>query len=189
MNEETEFQARMRREKETHIAQNLFSWVESFIWAVLVIAVLLTFFIRPFGVVGSSMEPTLQTGNRVILSSFNYKPQRGDIVVSAQPNTIQDRLIKRVIAVGGDTVDIDFNQGVVYINGKVLEEKYVNTPTTVREDFVGPITIPKGKVFLMGDNRNASSDSRTNAIGLVDENYIVGKVILRIYPFGDWLVK
>ena len=189
MNEETEYQIRVRCEKETRVAQNIFSWVESFVWAVLAIAILLTFFIRPFGVVGHSMNPTLHTGDRVILSSFCFKPERGDIVVSTQPNSIQDRLIKRVIAVGGDTVDIDFNQGVVYVNGKALDEKYVNTPTNKREDFVGPITVPKGKVFLMGDNRNDSSDSRTNAIGLVDENYIVGKVILRIYPFGDWLVK
>lgn len=123
------------------------------------------------------------------MSSFNYKPQRGDIVVSSQPNAIEDRLIKRVIAIGGDTVDIDFDLGVVYVNGTALVEPYVNTPTNRREDFIGPITIPKGKVFLMGDNRNGSSDSRTNAIGLVDENYIVGKAILRIYPFGDWLVK
>lgn len=179
----------INREKESAIAQNLFGWIDSLVWAVIAIAILLTFFCRPFGVQGSSMEPTLGSGDKIILSNFFYHPQRGDIVVSAQPNALAEKIIKRVVAVGGDTVNIDFAQGVVYVNGEALEEPYVKSATTHREDFVGPLTIPKGKVFLLGDNRDNSTDSRSNIIGLVDERYLVGKVALRIYPIGNWLVK
>lgn len=188
MENETVFVSK-KQKRENAFACGLFTWVDSLVWAIVFIAVLLTFFVRPFGVKGSSMEPTLQSNDKIVLSSFFYKPQRGDIVVSSQPNALKENIIKRVIAVEGDTVDINFSLGVVYVNGVALAEPYVNAPTNVQENFIGPITIPRGKLFVMGDNRNDSTDSRSNIIGLIDENYIVGKLLVRIYPFGNWWVK
>ena len=93
-------------------------------------------------------------------------------------------IVKRIIAVGGDTIDIDFDAGVVYINGEVLDEPYVNELTYDQEDFEGPVEVPEGSVFVMGDNRNMSSDSRKAAIACVDERYILGKAVFRIWPLS-----
>ena len=112
-----------------------------------------------------------------------------DIVVTCQPNdsaSIEDTLVKRIIATEGQVVDIDFNEGVVYVDGVALDEPYTNTPTNEREGFTGPVTVPEGYVFVMGDNRNGSTDSRDSRIGLIDERQILGKVVLRVFPIQDF---
>ena len=95
------------------------------------------------------------------------------------------RIIKRVIAVGGDTIDIDFEKGIVYVNGDALDEPYISEPTTRDEEaFSYPLTVPEGYCFVMGDNRNISKDSRHSDVGLVSTDEIEGKALLRVYPFG-----
>ena len=99
------------------------------------------------------------------------------------PNlTLGEPIVKRIIATEGQTVDIDFEDGVVYVDGKALDEPYVNEPVHDRENFEGKITVPEGCVFVMGDNRNASTDSRDARLGCVDERYIMGRVYFTLFP-------
>lgn len=153
----------------------------------IIIAVVFTFVFRLVGVEGSSMTNTLQD-NDWLLTVQKESYDRGDIVVITQPNYFNEPLIKRVIAKGGETVNIDFATSTVYVDGVALEEPYT------REDFIAPkiddiefpYTVPEGHIFCMGDNRNGSTDSRSNLIGPLDERYVLGKAVIRILPFGDF---
>ncbi|MEA4965280.1 MAG: signal peptidase I [Oscillospiraceae bacterium] len=163
--------------------------LHDFVVILAVITVLFVFVIRLVGVSGPSMTPTLLNGEYVaLLSNFlsdSYK--QGDIVVATIP-TFDDSqpIVKRVIATAGQTVDIDFTDGEVRVDGELLEESYINELTLSNYDdgLTYPVTVPEGCVFLMGDNRNHSTDSRYAPIGCVSTEYILGKVILRIYPIS-----
>lgn len=170
-------------------AKLLFDIVSIIVPAIVAVCIVFTFCFRTAGVDGSSMNPTLTNGDRLIITAGIGKITNGDIVVSSQPNDLEKTLIKRVIAVEGQTIDIDFNAGVVYVDGVALDEPYTAAPTRESLDFDGPITIPRGYVFLMGDNRNRSTDSRSNQIGLIDRDYIMGKMIFRFLPFGSFAVN
>ncbi len=156
--------------------------------AVVAVALAFMFIFRTVGVNGASMNPTLNTNDRIILTPTYGEPRYGDIVVTCQPDKspiIPDVLVKRVIATEGQTVDIDFEEGVVYVDGKALDEPYVAAPTYEKEDFREPVTVPEGHVFVMGDNRNHSTDSRDNRIGFIREEYILGRALFRLGPFGE----
>lgn len=159
--------------------------------AVVAVAFVFLFLFRTVGVVGGSMEPTLQSNDRIILTAYYGEPQYGDIVVTCQPDmseAIPDTLVKRVIATEGQTVDIDFEKGIVYVDGVELDEPYIAEKTADREDFTGAVTVPEGHVFVMGDNRNHSTDSRDNRIGFIREEYIMGKALFRLMPFGNFKI-
>lgn len=154
------------------------------------VLLLFTFFIRMSQVEGGSMNPTLVNHDRMLLLSnvWYSEPRRGDIVVATVPEFSAEPIVKRVIAVAGDTVDIDFERGIVYVNGKALDEPYILAPT--RNDFGSegvayPLVVEKDHVFLMGDNRNDSYDSRYSSIGQVDERRILGKVFFLTLPGKD----
>ena len=169
----------------------LFDLVSIIATSAIAVAVVFLFVFRTVGVVGRSMNPTLQWGDRIVLSAFDFEPKQGEIVVTCQPaksEIIEDTLVKRVIATEGQTVDIDFAEGVVYVDGVALDEPYTSEPTTDREDFVGPVTVPEGYIFVMGDNRNASTDSRSNLVGMIRKEYVMGKSLFRIVPFGDFKI-
>lgn len=179
------------KSKKKSFAENAFEFVSIIASAVVAVAIAFVFFFRTVGVVGSSMYPTLSDRDRIILSAFTYSPECGDIVVTCQPNgssAIEDVLVKRIIATEGQTVDIDFSKGVVYVDGVVLDEPYINEPTRDREDFYAPVTVPEGYVFVMGDNRNHSTDSRDKRIGLIREEYILGEALFRLMPFGKFKI-
>ena len=167
----------------------VYDWLDSLIYAVLLILVIFTFFFRVVGVNGDSMNPTLQSGDWLTVSSITDEVETGDIVVITQPNSLNEPLIKRVIAKGGDTVNIDFIEGTVTVNGKILHEPYIAEKTEISGDYVYPLEIPEGYIFVMGDNRNDSLDSRFRTIGLIDERYVLGVAETRIYPFGDWKIN
>lgn len=136
-------------------------------------------------VVGPSMYNTLIDGDRLILSSslFYGEPQRGDIVVISKKSFENGEcIVKRIIATEGQTVDIDFKAGVVYVDGIALQEDYTYTPTNLEEGVRFPITVGENQVFVMGDNRNQSKDSRNPQIGLIDERQILGKAIFLLTP-------
>lgn len=167
----------------------LYDFASVVMTGIVIITVIFTFLFRTATVNGNSMHPTLYNGDVLMVTAMDKTHKYNDIVVITQPNSFNEPIIKRIIATGGQTVDIDFDKGVVYVDGKELSEKYVAEPTYVRESFEGPMVVPQGYVFVMGDNRNHSTDSRSSMVGLIDERYIYGTVIGRITPFGNWNVN
>ena len=171
------FKERYQRNKDT------LEWYDALAVAVAAIAVVFTFCVRIVKVDGHSMDPTLSNGERILINLL-AKPDYGDIVVVDGYTSYGKPLVKRVIGKGGDTIDIDFTAGVVYRNGVALDEPYTAEPTYLYESVEFPITVPDGRLFLMGDNRNNSTDSRDSRVGCVDERDIMGAAMLRILPFG-----
>lgn len=167
----------------------IYDWLDSLIFAFITILIVFTFFFRVVGVSGESMLPTLENGDWLAVRSINTSVDAGDIVVVTQPNSLHEPLIKRVIAVGGDEVNINFVDGTVQINGEILNEPYIAEPTSRMYDVAFPLTVPEGFVFVMGDNRNNSLDSRSSTVGFVDVRYILGVADFRFYPFGDWTIE
>ncbi len=188
--EKTEWDDNTEVTKKTEKSNSmLFDFASIIMTGIIAIALVFVFFFRTATVSGRSMLPTLNHGDMLMVTAFDNTHEVGDIVVVTQPNDFNEPIIKRIIAVGGQTVDIDFELGIVYIDGKAEQHDYVlNAPTYEREDFNGPVTVPEGYVFVMGDNRNDSTDSRSNAVGLIDERYIYGTVLGRISPAGSWNV-
>lgn len=167
-------------------AKAVYDIMDSFKGAVLAAFIIFALAFRVVGVEGDSMNPTLQSGDWLAVGSVSIKGfETGDIVVVTQPWERNVPIIKRVIAVGGDTVDINFVTHQVIVNGKVLDEPYIAQPTSLKYDVEFPLVVEDGKLFVMGDNRNNSVDSRSSAIGLVDERYVLGKAVMRILPAGD----
>ena len=151
------------------------------------IAVIFTFAFRLVGVVGSSMTNTLHEDDWLITVQKEHY-ERGDIVVITQPNFFNEPLIKRVIATEGETVTIDYDTATVYVDGVPLNEPYTKDDFMLRisDEVSYPYTVPEGHIFCMGDNRNGSTDSRSNLIGPLDERYVLGKAVVRLLPFGDF---
>lgn len=176
-----------KKVKQTNEKLNIFEIFEAIIAAFFVITLVFTFIFRVFSVDGPSMKPTLQDGDKVVVSTMGYKAQKGDVVVLSSTEGLKKPIIKRVVAVAGDTVDINFTTGVVTVNG--IEEHYTDELTTQQFDVAFPLTVPEGTVFVLGDNRGVSLDSRSTQVGCVDERLIVGKVLFRFFPLGNWTVE
>ena len=173
-----------KKKTKSEKGSSLFDFASIIMTGIIAIALVFTFFFRTATVSGRSMQPTLNGGDMLMVTAFDNTHEAGDIVVITQPNAFNEPIIKRIIAVGGQTVDIDFDKGIVYIDGEPEKVTYsLGAPTNEREDFRGPVTIPEGYLFVMGDNRNGSLDSRSTTIGMVEEEYVLGRVITRILPF------
>lgn len=166
---------------------NVFEIFEAGVAALVVVTIVFLFCFRVFNVEGPSMRPTLENGDKVVVSTIGYKPKSGDVIVLSGTDGLKQPIVKRVIAVAGDVVDINFTTGVVTVNGK--EESYSDELTNQQADIAFPITVPEGTVFVLGDNRDVSLDSRSSRVGCVDERMIVGKVLFRFFPIGDWKVE
>ncbi|MBR2953971.1 MAG: signal peptidase I [Clostridia bacterium] len=167
----------------------IYEWMDSFVFSIILILIVFVFGFRVVGVDGESMMPTLNNMDWLAVQAVNNTIERGDIVVITQPNITNKPLIKRVIAVGGDTLDINFTTGEVKVNGEVIDEPYIMEPTQRPGDFDKPIRIPEGYLFVMGDNRNESLDSRFDSIGIIDERYVLGVANTRLFPFGEWEIE
>ena len=150
--------------------------------AILLVGAIFTFSFKISNVSGESMENTLKHGDRLIISSIVNDVEYGDVIVTSQPNAYAKVLIKRVIAVEGQTVWFDETTNKVVVDGKILDEPYIKEEMNFLSSMFNIYTVPEGKVFVMGDNRNNSADSRDTAVGMIDKRYIVGKVV---YRFGD----
>jgi len=154
-----------------------------FVLAGLLLVLLLVF--RVVIVSGPSMNATLIDGDYILLlgNVFYSNQKQGDIIVASKDSFKDgEPIIKRIIATEGQVVDIDFEAGIVYVDGIALEEPYTKTPTNMQEGMSFPLTVDPGCVFVMGDNRNMSKDSRSLEIGLIDKREILGKAIFLIFP-------
>ena len=167
---------------------DLYFWLQALVLALVALILLFTFVGRIIGVDGSSMYPTLHHGDMLLLQSVGYEPKQGDVVVLTKAfRDVDGPIVKRVIAVGGQTVDIDYQTGAVYVDGEALDEPYLNEPMEEPwyEDLTS-VTVPEGSVFVMGDNRNHSNDSRDVTLGTVDTRYLLGKAEFICFPFSDF---
>ena len=174
--------------KENQFRDSFLSLLHDLVYVLAVVVLLFTFFVRLEVVSGTSMCDTLQNGDYLlVLSGPMYsEPEAGDIIVAAK-DTFRggEPIIKRVIAVEGQTVDFDFAKGIVYVDGVALDEKYIATPTSISEGGVFPQVVEAGHVFVMGDNRNDSKDSRSPEIGQIDRREILGKAVFLLFPGRD----
>lgn len=172
------------KKKKTFFGE-VYDWIETFCFALALMVVLFIFVFRYVTVDGTSMMNTLHDQDKLIISNFNYTPQTGDIVVIYIEGQNKP-YIKRVIATEGQTVKIDFEKWQVYVDGELLEEDYVlrrEGDMHYAAFYNGEFTVPEGQVYVMGDNRNDSTDSRV--LGCLDEHNIIGRVIVRLAPeFG-----
>ncbi|MBQ3816896.1 MAG: signal peptidase I [Clostridia bacterium] len=180
--------------KKRSFAQEVFEWLDIIITSIITVVIIFTLVFRVATIDGPSMQNTLFSNDKVIITNLAYTPQVGDIVVVSRnaDNSVESEdksdvpIIKRVIAVGGQTVDIDFESGVVSVDGVELDEPYTKTPTNVKYDLEFPVYVPQGCIFVLGDNRNESLDSRSSYIGqdgMIDTRYVLGRAVFRIFPF------
>ena len=178
-------------EKNESLLATVFEWVQMIALYFSVAMLILVIFFTHSPVNGSSMNPTLQDGELVIVSKLAYTPKNGDIVVCQSENYGFDKpLVKRIIATGGQTVSIDYERRQITVDGVLLNEDYITNDITPfdRSDYLSDtFTVPKGHVFVMGDNRGRgkSLDSRYESVGMIDERFILGKVVLRLFPFSE----
>ena len=178
------------------ILKETIEWVESIVLSVFIIVLIFTFFIRFVGVSGTSMLNTFQDGDRLIIQKIGYTPKAGDVVVLSRSYLPLDNpdstepIIKRIIAVGGQRVEIRSSTGEVFVDGELLKEDYIQGTTmasvdgTIVDSYV--VDVPEGHLFVMGDNREVSKDSRNPAVGTIDEHYVLGKAVLRVFPFESF---
>ena len=167
-------------------------WLEMFVICFAVVLIAVTFVARHSPVIGNSMRDTLHDGDIVIVHEIFYKPAAGDIIVAQSvPLGYDEPIVKRVIATGGQTVDIDFKTWSVYVDGEKIDEPYIESMRESEysglpmnhKDISFPLEVPEGYLFVMGDNRNGSMDSRDSRVGLIDERMVIGHVLFRLFPF------
>lgn len=175
------------QKKKSGFVEGCYEWTEAFISALIVVIMLFAFLFRLNVVVqGNSMEPNYEEGYRVFVNCVDRNFTRGDVVViDANGTKLKTRIIKRVIATEGQTVNIDSATGYVVVDGKKLDESaYIKNGITMQTGTTQfPTTVPKGCAFVLGDHRDVSQDSRYTSVGMVDTRYIVGKVSFLLNPF------
>ena len=179
--------------------RDLFDWIEVLVHAILAVVLCFSFLFRIATIDGDSMMNTLVEGERVVINNIFYTPKAGDIVVISRnkqndvyDDNPQDKpIIKRIIATEGQSVDIDFEQGIVYVDGVELDEPYTKPMQPYEKyakyDIQFPVTVDEGCVFVLGDNRPVSLDSRSSQIGeygMIDTRYILGHAVFRVFPFN-----
>ena len=168
---------------------NILDWTEIFVFSLTFVLLLFTFVLRLAIVSGPSMENTLHQGETLVVSNLFYTPKQGDIIVFQSPtSSFEEPIVKRVIATENQLVNIDFETWTVTVDGKQLDETYVNREigSMLGSDLSYPYTVPEGMIFVMGDNRNHSTDSRSFEIGSVDMRFILGEVKCRLFPIAKF---
>ena len=201
MDEEKKVKSRLKPEEPEDWRRDLFEWLQLLVIVLIAVIGLFTFVVGVVGVDGSSMYPTLEHQDLMLVRRIAYEPEDGDVIVLRKDGAFDDRaLVKRVIATGGQTVYIDYNTNLISVDGVIIDEPYLNYEYDSRygDDYLAlrydldsayvnqEFVVPEGYVFVCGDNRNHSSDSRVSELGLVDERYIIGEVMLVFWPFTNF---
>ncbi len=165
-----------------------FDWIRCILFAISIVVICLTFVFRLVDVDGTSMESTLESKDKVIVTNLFYTPKDGDIIVISHGAEYAKPIIKRVIATEGQTIKLDYENDRIIVDGVVLEEPYISDSTFAGNygDYEIPEVVPEGKVFVMGDNRRVSLDSRRTEIGLIDVDNVIGKAQFVAFPFSDF---
>ncbi len=173
--------------KNNGATSSFFDFVRCILFAIAVVVICLTFVFRLVGVDGSSMENTLMTNDKVIVTNFFYTPDNNDIIVISHGAEYNKPLIKRVIATEGQTIKLDYENEQIIVDGVVIDEPYVKEGTFVGNyaEYDIPEVVPEGKVFVMGDNRKVSADSRSTRVGLIDVDDVIGKAQFVVFPFSS----
>lgn len=171
------------------LLRSVFEWTETIVMAIVLVAVVFTFIVRIITVDGGSMQPTYYHGDRVLVTSFGAEAEQGDIVIVI--NALKEPIIKRVVATGGQTVDFDANSGEVVVDGVPLPgsafgiaDGITYLPERPGKILEFPQTVPSGCVFVLGDNRGNSTDSRFYEVGMIDRRNILGKVVFNVFPLS-----
>ncbi|WP_405354047.1 signal peptidase I [Ruminococcus sp.] len=169
-------------------ASNFYDWIKSILFALVIVIFCLNFFFRLVDVKGTSMVETLQNGDKLVVTNFNYTPKTNDIVVISHGKEYTEPIVKRVIATAGQTLKLDYENDRILVDGVVLDEPYLDVSTfcNVEADYEIPEVIPDGMIFVMGDNRGVSMDSRDSRIGLISVDNVIGKAQLVVYPFSEF---
>lgn len=168
--------------------KTLYEWLEEIVIALTLVILVFTFLFRVVTVTGESMLPNFVEGQKLIVTNLGHSVEQGTVVVIT--NVLNEPIIKRVIATEGQTVDIDYETGVVYVDGEAVDETQfglengiTTRPYSTLEAMVFPQTVPEGCVFVLGDNRGVSKDSRYTEVGMVDSRHILGEAVFTLYPF------
>lgn len=168
--------------------KTLYEWLEEIVIALTLVILIFTFLFRVVTVTGESMLPNFVEGQKLIVTNLGHSVEQGTVVVIT--NVLNEPIIKRVIATEGQTVDIDYETGVVYVDGEAVDETQfglengiTTRPYSTLEAMVFPQTVPEGCVFVLGDNRSVSKDSRYTEVGMVDTRHILGEAVFTLYPF------
>ena len=183
-----DFQKTIKEEEPISWQKSVMLYLHDLVYLLAVVMIVFMLLFRIVVVSGSSMYSTLWDGDWLLVtgSVLYQEPKRGDIIVASKDSFNDgEPIIKRVIATEGQTVDIDFEAGIVYVDGVPLEEDYTYTPTNAQEGIVFPITIADGCIFAMGDNRNGSKDSRHPTIGMIDTREVLGRAVFLMFPGAD----
>ena len=165
------------------VACFIFEWTELIAQSLIFVVFMLAFVFRIFTVQGNSMLNTLHQGDKVFVWKYDYKPTNGDVVVIKKYGELDETIVKRIIATEGQALHIDFDAGSVFVDGKQLNEYYIKEKMTTQGDMEIPAVVPQGYCFVMGDNRNHSTDSRWKLIGLVKNEYVIGVAKAIYFPF------
>ena len=201
--QEAEQERQGKEKKEFNPLKDTYEWIRCIILAIIACVLIFVLVARVIDVRGSSMLPTLEDGDKIIITRLAGGYENGDIVVLRKDSFRAEPIVKRVIGIAGQTVEINFVEGTVSVDGHVLNEPYVFEKTYDSYHIMDPlyydvygidpkddvgegwvrVTVPEGHIFVMGDNRNNSSDSRVSTIAFVDTRDVMGKAVFRMYPF------
>ena len=176
------------KSRELFDQETVLAYLHDFVFLVAGVVLLFSLCFRIVVVSGPSMKNTLVDGDWLLLAGniLYADPKYGDIIVASKDSFDDGKpIIKRIIAVENQEVDINFDEGIVYVDGVPLDEPYTRTSTTIDEGMQFPLTVPKGSIFVLGDNRENSKDSRSLEIGLIDKREILGKALFLCFPGNE----
>ena len=169
--------------------RDCYDWLQMLTFVLVTVVLVFTFLGMVIGVSGTSMYPTLHHRDIMVIQRIGYTPAQGDVVVLRKDSFLEEAIVKRVIAVAGQEVEIDYDNNTVYVDGVALDEPYINPEDEdVMVERSGMVyrefTVPEGCIFVMGDNRNGSTDSRYAELGMVDTGYVLGRALCVAFPFN-----